>query len=48
MPHLLVGTIDQIVADLQARRERYGMSYVIVPGDAADSFAPIAERLSGT
>jgi probable F420-dependent oxidoreductase len=47
MPHVLLGTIDQIAADLLARRERYGFSDVIVPGEAADSLAPVVERLSG-
>ncbi|MFZ3375360.1 MAG: hypothetical protein WA183_07385, partial [Chthoniobacterales bacterium] len=47
MPHFLIGTIEQIEADLKARRDRYGFSDVIVPGDAADSLAPIVERLAG-
>ncbi|HVC77656.1 MAG TPA: TIGR03621 family F420-dependent LLM class oxidoreductase, partial [Candidatus Micrarchaeaceae archaeon] len=37
MPHFLIGTVDQLVEDLIARRERFGMSFVIVPGDAAES-----------
>ena len=47
MPHFLIGTLDQIEEDLRARRERYGFSDVIVPGDAADSLSPIVERLAG-
>ncbi len=47
MPHFLIGTLDQIDEDLRARRERYGFSDVIVPGDAADSLAPVVERLAG-
>ena len=47
MPHFLIGTTDQIVDDLQERRERYGFSYVVVPGVAAESFAPVVERLAG-
>jgi probable F420-dependent oxidoreductase len=47
MPHFLIGTLEQIEEDLKARRERYGFSDVIVPGDAADSLAPIVERLAG-
>ena len=47
MPHFLIGTTDQIVDDLQRRRERYGISYVIVTGDVRDSFAPVVERLNG-
>src|SRR2546430_9794281 len=32
MPHFLIGTIQQIEADLKLRRERYGFSDVIIPG----------------
>jgi probable F420-dependent oxidoreductase len=48
MPHFLIGTIEQIVEDLVARRDRYGISYVVVPGEAAESLAPVVERLTGT
>ena len=48
MPHFLIGTVDQIVEDLQARRDRYGFSYIVVPGEVAEAFAPVVERLTGT
>jgi probable F420-dependent oxidoreductase len=48
MPHFLIGTMEQIVEDLVARRERFGISYVVVPGEAAESLAPVVERLAGT
>jgi len=48
MPHFLIGTVDELVDDLRTRRERYGFSFVVVPGDAAEAFAPVVERLSGT
>jgi probable F420-dependent oxidoreductase len=47
MPHFLIGTVDEVVEDLQRRRERYGISYVIVPGEAAEEFAPVVARLAG-
>jgi probable F420-dependent oxidoreductase len=47
VPHFLIGTIDQLADDLIARRDRYGISYVIVPGDAAEQLAPLVERLTG-
>jgi probable F420-dependent oxidoreductase len=47
-PHFLIGTVEQMIENLQARRERYGISYVIVPGEVAESLAPIVERLTGT
>ena len=48
IPHFLIGTVDQIVDDLRVRRERYGISYVIVPGEVAEQMAPIVERLAGS
>jgi len=48
MPHFLIGTVDEVVDDLQRRRERYGISYVIVPGEADEAFAPVVARLAGT
>ncbi len=47
IPHFLIGTVDEIVEDLQGRRDRFGVSYVIVPGEVVESFAPVVERLSG-
>jgi len=46
MPHFLIGTVDEVVEDLQRRRERYGISYVIVPGEADEAFAPVVARLA--
>jgi probable F420-dependent oxidoreductase len=48
MPHFLIGTVDELVEDLQRRRDRYGISFVIVPGEVAELFAPIVARLAGT
>jgi probable F420-dependent oxidoreductase len=48
MPHFLIGTVDQLVDDLRSRRERYGISFIVVPGEAAESLAPVVERLTGT
>ena len=47
MPHFLIGTLGQIEEDLQARRDRYGFSDVIVPGEVAEDLAPVVERLAG-
>ncbi|QXC61130.1 TIGR03621 family F420-dependent LLM class oxidoreductase [Aquihabitans sp. G128] len=46
-PHALVGSVDQIVDDLLARRERYGISSIGLSLDALDAFAPVVARLSG-
>ena len=48
MPHFLIGTIDQMIEDLRIRRERFGISYFVLPDSAAESLAPVVERLTGT
>ena len=47
IPHILIGSVDQIVEELERRRERFGFSHVIVPGDAAEDLAPVVARLAG-
>jgi len=47
-PYVLVGTIDQIVEDLQARRERWDISYYVIFEPYMDVFAPVVARLAGT
>jgi probable F420-dependent oxidoreductase len=46
-PHLLVGTVDQIVEQLLTNRRRFGISYVTVFGDQIEAFAPVVARLAG-
>ena len=47
-PYFLVGSPEAIVEDVQALRERHGISYMTVfPGDV-DSFAPVVAQLAGT
>jgi len=47
-PHLLFGSEEEIVEELQRRRERYGISYITVFGEEhIDVFAPIVARLAG-
>ena len=47
VPHYLIGTLEQIEDDIRRRRDRYGFSDVVVPGDVADQLAPVVERLAG-
>ncbi|HET7338197.1 MAG TPA: LLM class flavin-dependent oxidoreductase, partial [Candidatus Dormibacteraeota bacterium] len=47
IPHVLIGSLEQIVEDLERRRERFGFSHVIIPGDAAEDLAPVVDRLAG-
>jgi probable F420-dependent oxidoreductase len=46
-PFLLLGTHDEIIEDLLARRERFGISYVVVFGPAMEALAPVVDRLRG-
>jgi probable F420-dependent oxidoreductase len=47
-PHYLIGTVDEIVDDLVARRERWGISYwTLVAGNDLAGFAPVIARLAG-
>jgi probable F420-dependent oxidoreductase len=47
-PFALVGPPDELVERLQQRRERWGISYVIVGGDDLDKFSPVVAQLAGT
>ncbi len=44
----LVGTVDEVCDLLRARRDEWGVSYVVVGVDQYESFAPVVERLAGT
>ena len=46
-PAILVGSLEQCVEILNARRERYGISYVTLGGDVTAA-APLVARLAGT
>lgn len=47
-PLAWIGTEDEIVESLQARRERWDVSYLVVQADAMEAAAPIVSRLAGT
>lgn len=47
-PNVLVGSVDQIVDRLQARREAFGINYVTVQQNRIDSFAPVVDRLGSS
>lgn len=46
MPFGLVGTVDEIVADLLYRREQYGITYVTVRAAHIEEFAPVVDCLA--
>ncbi len=47
-PAVLVGSVDQIIEDLESRRERWQMSYIVVPEEFVEVMAPVVARLAGT
>ena len=47
-PHALAGSPEEMADTLRERRERWGISYIGVPADAADDMAPVVALLAGT
>jgi probable F420-dependent oxidoreductase len=46
-PHVLAGSVDQIVEEISTRREQYGFSYIQVMEREMEAFAPVVARLAG-
>jgi probable F420-dependent oxidoreductase len=46
-PYHLIGTADEIAAQLRAGRERWGFSFITVHEPFMPTFAPVIERLRG-
>ena len=50
-PALLAGSVGEIIDTLEARRERWGFSYVVVQGHGVqglDEFTEVVTALSGS
>lgn len=47
-PLALVGSAGEVTDMLHERRERWGYSYHVIPGEKAHDFAPIVASLTGT
>jgi len=47
MPSIFIGSVDQIVDEMRARRECYGISYYVVRDGSLETVAPIVGRLAG-
>lgn len=45
-PHALVGTVDQVVDEVQQWRDRWGFSYISINADVMEDFAPVIEQLA--
>jgi probable F420-dependent oxidoreductase len=46
-PHALVGTVDQIVDQLERLRQQDSFSYITVDATVMDEFAPVVRQLAG-
>jgi probable F420-dependent oxidoreductase len=46
-PHALCGTVEQICEDLEARRERFGISDIGISASVMDAMAPVISRMAG-
>jgi probable F420-dependent oxidoreductase len=47
-PYVLIGSVERIIDDLQACRERWGISYFTIFEPYMRAFAPVVARLAGT
>ncbi len=48
-PMFLVGSVEEIADRLIERRERWGFNYIVVqPGEGAEDFTKVIDRLAGT
>jgi probable F420-dependent oxidoreductase len=46
--HFLIGTVDEMVVQIQGWRERFGISYISVIQEHFRTLAPVVARLAGT
>jgi len=44
----LVGSEQEVIEQLYERRERWGLSYVVLGDENVDEFAPVVAKLAGT
>jgi hypothetical protein len=48
VPGILLGTLDEMVEELQWRREEYGITYWSIESDSWEALGPVVSKLSGT
>jgi probable F420-dependent oxidoreductase len=47
-PYFLIGTKEQIIEELEQKRDLYGISYIVIFDTFIEAFAPIVSYLHGT
>ena len=48
VPGVLLGTLDEMIEELEWRRQEYGISYWSIESDSWEDLAPVVSKLSGT
>jgi probable F420-dependent oxidoreductase len=48
LPSVLIGEEDELCERLQARRERWGFSNIVIQDGSMEAFAPVVARLTGS
>lgn len=46
-PYALVGTVDEVIEELDLHRERRGFTSYVIRADAVELVAPLLDRLRG-
>ena len=47
-PHMLIGSVKQMMDQLRMQRERFGISYIKIPEEHMEKLAPVVAALAGT
>ena len=47
MPARLIGSVEEIVQQIQLQREQFGISYYVLGDEDREAFAPIVNELKG-
>jgi probable F420-dependent oxidoreductase len=47
LPYVMLGSVEEICEDLERRRERWAMSYIVAQSDSMEMLAPVVARMSG-
>jgi hypothetical protein len=47
-PFFQIGTVEQITENIQAIRERWGISYLLFQSDGIGPMGPVVDRLAGS
>lgn len=46
-PYQFIGSVEQIIEQIQRQREQFGVSYLVVGDEHMEAFAPVVARLAG-